>query len=52
MIGENIRNVMTERGVTGIQLAKTLGVSKQTVSAWVQGHKIPRMSMIVAISEA
>ena len=51
-ISENLRNVMKERNVSGIELARMVGVTKQTVSSWVQGHKLPRMNMLIAISEA
>ena len=52
MISENIKKMMKERKISGTELSKRLGVSNQTISAWVNGKKIPRMKMLVDLAEA
>ena len=46
IIGNNIKRLCDERGITGSQLAEDLGVSQTTQSAWVTGKSYPRSTMI------
>lgn len=45
-IGRNITNLLIEYDKTQQELADVLGVSKSTVSTWVNGKRIPRMDKI------
>ena len=50
-IGENIRRLRKEAGLTQEQLADKLGVSYQSVSRWELGVTYPDMEMIPALTE-
>lgn len=43
---ENLSHLMSKYSIQSVDLAKLAGVSQQTVSAWVNGHKLPRMKML------
>ena len=42
----NLKRCMEFYCIQNVDLAKRLDVSVQTVSAWTNGHKIPRMKML------
>ncbi len=42
MIGKYLRDLRRRRGMSQQELALALGVSKQTVSNWEVGRKVPR----------
>jgi len=42
----NLRRILQERGKKSIDLAKYLGVSKQAMSAWINGARFPRMDKV------
>ena len=43
---KNLLYYMKKQGLSGVEIAKIAGVSKQAVSAWLNGIKIPRMDKI------
>jgi len=49
---ELIKSAMTQLGLTGTDVAKACGVSKEAVSNWLNGESIPRPSKITALSTA
>lgn len=51
MFNENLKRLLKEQGLSQQRFGELLGVSNQSVSAWVQGRKIPRMKMLLAISD-
>lgn len=50
MFSNRIREVRIARGLSQVQLAKKLGVTKQTVSNWENGNILPSIDMLVKIS--
>ena len=51
MLGENLKNIRIAVGITQVELAKKLGVTKQSVSNWENGNIQPSVEMITKISE-
>lgn len=51
MFNDNLKRIMREQKMTSTRLGELCGVSKQTVSAWINGHKMPRMKMLMTICE-
>lgn len=41
MLGDNIRENREKLGINQVELAKLIGVSKQTVSNWENDNRIP-----------
>ena len=41
MLGDNLRNERLKAGLNQVELAKIFNVSKQTVSNWESGNRIP-----------
>lgn len=50
MIGKYLRALRRRRGMSQQELALALGVSKQTISNWEVGRKVPRMKAIEKIA--
>lgn len=50
IFANNLNRILTERGVSQIELAKMLGVSKSIVSEWCKGSKTPRMDKVQMIA--
>lgn len=50
-IGDNLKRLREEHGLTQRELGRIAGVSDKAVSTWEKGHKAPRMSAITAIAE-
>lgn len=46
---EEIKMIMTERGLTQQKLADALGVNQTTVGQWLAGNKKPSYDNILAI---
>lgn len=46
MLGDQIRKLRTARQMTQVQLARKLGVSKQTVSNWENDNIPPSVEML------
>ena len=51
MLGVNLKNIRIAVGITQVELAKKLGVTKQSVSNWENGNIQPSVEMITKISE-
>lgn len=52
MIGDNIRRLREEKGMSQSELAKKLFISDKTVSSWEVNRTEPRMGMIEALCVA
>ncbi|MBM6987275.1 XRE family transcriptional regulator [Lactobacillus delbrueckii subsp. lactis] len=50
MIGKYLRDLRRRRGMSQQELALALGVSKQTISNWEVGRKVPRMKAVEKIA--
>ena len=50
-IGEIIKELRTERGLSQAALAKEIGVSQKAVDYWERGINEPKASYIVALAE-
>ena len=52
MFGEIIHNLRKSRNLSQVDIAKKLGVSKQTVSNWENNNILPSIEMLIKISKA
>lgn len=50
MLNERIRELRNIRGISQIQLANKLGVTKQSVSNWENDNILPSIEMLVKIA--
>ena len=50
-IGENIRALRVQKGLTQEQLAQTLGVTYQAVSKWETGANTPDIALLPALAD-
>lgn len=50
MLNERIKQLRTERNITQVELAKSLSVSKQSVSNWENDNIQPSIDMLVKIA--
>ena len=50
MLNEQIRELRNIRGISQIQLANKLGVTKQSVSNWENDNILPSIEMLVQIA--
>ncbi len=50
-IGEIIKELRTERGLSQAALAKEIGVSQKAVDYWERGINEPKASYILALAE-
>jgi transcriptional regulator with XRE-family HTH domain len=46
IIARNLRNIMYTHGKTQADVSRDLGINKATLSTWMNGTRIPRMSKI------
>ena len=46
MIGDNIRRIREEKGMSQVELAEKLFVSDKTISSWEVNRTEPKMGMI------
>ena len=51
MIGENIKAIRKNKGMTQEELAIKLNVARQTISKWEKGLSVPDAEMVQKISE-
>jgi len=51
MIGENIRNLRKEKGITQEQLSEVMGVSVAAVSKWETGQCAPELTALTALAD-
>lgn len=52
MLGENIRTIRKEQGLSQEELAERIHVVRQTVSKWEKGLSVPDAELLEALSEA
>ena len=52
MLGERIKEIRTARRLSQVELAKMLGVTKQSVSNWENENIQPSIEMLVKIADA
>lgn len=50
-IGENIKGLREEHGLSQLELAKIIGVTDKSVSAWELDTNIPRMGAIQKMAD-
>lgn len=50
MFGEMIHNLRKSRNLSQVDVAKALGVSKQTVSNWENDNILPSIDMLIKVS--
>ena len=51
MIGERIRVLRGTRGLSQVQLAQALHISKQAVSNWENNNILPSVEMLVVLAD-
>lgn len=50
-LNENIRNLRLARNLSQVDLAKALGVTKQSVSNWENNNILPSIDMLVRLAQ-
>ncbi len=51
MLGENIKNLRTIKGLSQVELAKLLCVTKQSVSNWENENIQPSIDMLIKLAD-
>lgn len=51
MLGEQIKSLRLAKGINQVELAKDLGVSKQTVSNWENNNILPSVELLITIAK-
>lgn len=51
MLNEKIKELRKVFGISQVELAKELGVSKQCVSNWENGNVLPSIDMLIKIAK-
>ncbi len=51
MLGENIRRCRKLRGISQVELANILGVSKQSICNWENNNIMPSIDMLVRVAK-
>lgn len=51
MLGENIRRCRKLRGLSQVELANMLGVSKQSICNWENNNIMPSIEMLVRVAK-
>lgn len=51
IFASNLNNLMKSKNVNGNEIAKICNVTKQTVSSWRNGTKIPRMDKVQILAD-
>ena len=46
IIAKNLRRIFYHNGKTQAEVSRALGISKATLSSWMNGTRIPRMDKI------
>ena len=50
-IGEFLKELRKEKGLTQEQLAEQFNVSRRSVSRWETGNNMPDLSMLITLAE-
>ena len=51
MLGENLKTLRKNKGITQEELAARLNIVRQTVSKWEKGQSVPDSEMLVRLAE-
>ncbi len=51
MLNDNIKSLRLARGINQVELAKVLGVTKQTISNWENNNIQPSIEMLVSLAD-
>lgn len=51
-LGENLRDLLRERGLSQAQLAELAADNKMNVSRWIRGVSVPSVAAVVRLCEA
>ena len=51
MLGDVIKKLRTSHNLSQVQLAKSLNISKQTVSNWENNNILPSIDMLMKLSD-
>lgn len=51
VFAKNLRRFLEEYGMTQVELARRLGVSRQAITSWTTGEKSPRMPKVDKMCE-
>ena len=51
MFADRLKEIRTEKGITQVQLAETMGVSKGTVAMWETGKREPNFETLNQLSD-
>lgn len=51
-IGQRIYNSRKKKNITATELSKSIGMSKQLISNWEKGRRVPTLDSILALSNA
>lgn len=51
MLGDNIKNLRINKGLSQVDLANKLSVTKQSVSNWENENIMPSVEMLIKIAE-
>jgi len=46
IVAKNLKRIAYDRGKSQADISRDLGISKQTLSSWMNGNRLPRMSKI------
>ena len=50
MVAERIKNLREQKGITQVELAKQLNITRSSVNAWEQGISVPSTQFIVELA--
>ena len=50
-MGEKIKDLMKEKGVTAYQVSKAIGVPTSSIYEWVQGKHSPRIDKLALLAD-
>lgn len=51
IFSENLKRIMRERGTTQMDLMNALNIPSATISTWVNGQRMPKMSKVQMLAE-
>lgn len=51
IFSDNLKRIMRERGTTQMDLMNALNIPSATISTWVNGQRMPKMSKVQMLAE-